>query len=128
MPAMKMNSVVTIPILVLGILIGFLPLRTGIAQKSAYESQNLESVISSAYVEALDGDRMNQIALLLAKNNQIPSALKILDRAKEISPRNHDTWLLISKLSDPESAQNREAYEVYLRLNPYAEYKVGISK
>jgi O-antigen ligase len=119
----KMNSIVTIPILVLGIIVGFLPLRATMAQNSAYKSQKLDSIISAAYVEALDGDRMNQIALLIARNNQISEALKILDRAKEISPRNHDTWLLISKFSDPGSVQSKEAYEIYLRLNPYAEYK-----
>jgi hypothetical protein len=70
---------------------------------------------------------MNQIALLLAKNNQIPQALKILSRAKEVSPRNHDTWLLISKLNDPESEQSKAAYETFLKLNPYAEYKVPTS-
>jgi hypothetical protein len=125
---LKMKSIVTIPILALGIVVGFLPLRAGMAQKTAYESQKLDSVISAAYVEALDGERMNQIALLLAKNNQIPEALKILDRAKEISPRNHDTWLLISKLSVPGSAQSKEAYEIYLKLNPYAEFKVDNSQ
>jgi hypothetical protein len=127
MPGRKINSVVTVPILLLGVLIGFLPLRAGMAQKSAYESQKLDSVISSAYVEVLDGDRMNQIALLLAKNNEIPQALKILSRAKEVSPRNHDTWLLISKLSDPESEQSKAAFETYLKLSPYAEYKVPAS-
>ena len=127
MPRTKVNSVVIVPILLLGVLIGFLPLRAGMAQKSAYESQKLDSVISSAYVEILDGDRMNQIALLLAKNNQIPQALEILSRAKEVSPRNHDTWLLISKLSDPESEQSKAAYKTYLKLNPYAEYKVPTS-
>lgn len=124
----RINSILTIPILLLGVLIAFLPLRAGMAQKSAYESQSLDLVISSAYVEVLDGDRMNQIALLLAKNNQIPEALKILNRAKEVSPRNHDTWLLISKLNDPESAQSKLAYKRYLKLNPFAEYKAETSK
>jgi hypothetical protein len=128
MPGTKINSVVTVPILLLGVLIGFLPLRAGMAQKSAYESRKLDSVISAAYVEALDGERMNQIALLLAKNNQIPAALKILDRVKEMSPRNHDTWLLISKLNNPGSVQSKEAYETYLKLNPFAEYKAPTSQ
>lgn len=127
MPPTKINTFLTVPILLLGVLIGFLPLRAGMAQKSAYESRNLDSIISSAYVEVLDGDRLNQIALLLAKNNQIPQALEILNRAKEISPRNHDTWLLISKLNDPESEQSKAAYETFLKLNPYAEYKVPTS-
>jgi O-antigen ligase len=119
----KNNSVAMLLSAFVGIGIGILPLWAGIAQKSAYESQRLDRVISSAYVEILDADRMNQIGLLLAKNNQIPEALEILNKAKEVNPRNYDTWLLISKLSPPESTQSKEAYERYIEINPYAKIK-----
>jgi hypothetical protein len=119
----KNNSVAMLLSAFVGIGIGILPLWAGIAQKSAYESQRLDRVISSAYVEILDADRMNQIGLLLAKNNQIPEALKILNKAKEVNPRNYDTWLLISKLSPPESTQSKEGYLRYIEINPYAEIK-----
>jgi len=112
----------------IGMGIGILPLWAGMAQKSAYESQRLDRVISSAYVEILDADRMNQIGLLLAKSNQIPDALRILNKAKEVNPRNYDTWLLISKLSPPESAESKEAYERYIEINPYAKNKDAETK
>ena len=119
----KNNSVVMLLSAFMGIGIGILPLSAGIAQKSAYKSQRLDRVISSAYVEILDADRMNQTALLLAKNNQIAEALEILNKAKEVNPRNYDTWLLISKLSPPESTQSKEAYLRYIEINPYSEIK-----
>jgi hypothetical protein len=119
----KNNSVVMLLSAFMGIGIGILPLSAGIAQKSAYTSQRLDRVISSAYVEILDADRMNQTALLLAKNNQIAEALKILNKAKEVNPRNYDTWLLISKLSPPDSSQSKEAAARYIEINPYAEIK-----
>ena len=124
----KNNSVVMLVSIFIGMGIGILPLWAGMAQKSAYESQRLDRVISSAYVEILDADRMNQIGLLLAKNNQIPDALRILNKAKEVNPRNYDTWLLISKLSPPESAESKEAYERYIEINPYAKIKDAETK
>jgi len=46
-----------------------------------------------------------------------------LNKAKEVNPRNYDTWLLISKLSPPESTQSKEAYLRYIEINPYSEIK-----
>lgn len=106
--------------LTLGILVGILPLRATNAQKSALESKDLTSVINAGFIEPQDSDRMNQIALVLAKGNQIEAALRILYQASLISPRNHDTWNLISKLTPEGSAERIQAEEKVKILNPFA--------
>ncbi len=113
------SNFLPIVLIIVGVLVGILPLRATSVQKSAYESQKIEKVISAAYLEPQDADRMNQIALLLAKNNQILEAIKILNRASQISPRNHDTWNLLSKLT-PEGSQERVRAENKSKiLNPF---------
>lgn len=126
-PVLSNNSLKTHAPLVaiigaVGILIGLMPLKAGMAQKSAYESRRLDLIISSAYAEPLDADRMNQIALLIAKNGQIPQALDILKMASKITPRNHDTWNLISKLAAPNSPEAKKARYNFEKLNPYFDY------
>ena len=105
--------------LVLGIVIGVLPLRATMIQKSAYESRNLALIISSATTEPLDADRMNQTALLLARNQQIDSSLRIVNKAVEINPRSHDAWTIIFKLSPSGSADKDEAKSILEVINPF---------
>ena len=79
-------------------------------------------ILNSAFHEPLDIDRMNQIALILAQNNRVEDAMKILDRAATITLNNSDTWKFIYKLSAPGSAKQQKARGIIEIIDPYSNY------
>ena len=116
------SPVVVIIFLIAGFIIGALPLRAGMIQKNAYESRRSDLIFSSAFNEPLDIDRMNQIALILAQNNRIEDAMRILDRAATITQNNSDTWKFIYRLSAPGSTKQQKARGILQTIDPYNSY------
>lgn len=116
--SVRLKDTFSLLFIIPGLILAILPLRASISQYESYKSGSLDLIIASAYTEPLDADRMNAMAIVVAKNNRIPEALGILTRASQINPRNHDTWNLISRLTPANSKENIQAQKMFRTLNP----------
>jgi O-antigen ligase len=103
---------------IVAILIGSLPLKASIEEKSAYESKNLDRIINSAYVEIQDPRRFLTIAAYLLRNGYPDQALSLASDAVRLNSRETNAWKIIAYLSPEGSIERFNANSKLLELDP----------
>ena len=114
----KSSSLIIWSSTIVAILIGSLPLKASIEEKSAYESKNLDRIINAAYVEIQDPKRFLTIAALLLRNGYPDQALSLASDAVRLNSRETDAWKIIAYLSPEGSIERFNANSKLLELDP----------
>ena len=104
--------------LAVGIVIALPPFLADHNYRVAAASQNANNIILAAAAYPEDLERTLSIAQNLASAKLYPQALKLAEHVAAKSPNNYNSWVLISQLTQPGTAEHANAVSKMREQNP----------
>jgi O-antigen ligase len=103
---------------IVGLAIAVPPFMADHNYRIAAASQNANNVIAAASAYPEDLERTLSIAHNLASAKLFPQALKLAESVASKSPKNYNSWVLISQLTQPGTVEHAKAILKMQQLNP----------
>jgi hypothetical protein len=104
--------------MVVGIIIGIVPLNTDAAFRNAIDSRQIKLVQESAYKWPQSPQRMFQVAELFRQNSLLPLSAQVAKDAVTKFPRSYKNWELLSTLEGISDLEKQNALDKMKELDP----------
>jgi hypothetical protein len=104
--------------LAVGLALAIPPFLADHNYRLAAATQNANNVIAASSKYPEDLERTLSIANNLASAKLFPQALKLAEHVASESPKNYNSWVLISQLTQPGSPEHSKAITKMQELNP----------
>ena len=104
--------------MVVGIIIGIVPLNTDAVFRNAIDSRQIKLVQESAYKWPQSPQRMFQVAELFRQNSLFPLSAQVAKDAVTKFPRSYKNWELLSTLEGISDLEKKDALNKMKELDP----------
>ena len=104
--------------LVIGLILGIIPIRNDVAFKSALDSRQIELVLASGYQEPQSPQRMLQVASLFKQNSLFELSSQVARDATIKFPRSYENWEILSTLEGVSDLEKLNALKKMRQLDP----------
>jgi hypothetical protein len=104
--------------MVVGIIIGIVPLNTDAAFRNAIDSRQIKLVQESAYKWPQSPQRMFAAAELFRQNSLFPLSAQVVKDAVTKFPRSYENWELLSILEGVSDLEKQDALNKMKELDP----------
>jgi hypothetical protein len=104
--------------MVVGIIIGIVPVNTDIAFKNAIDSRQIALVQESAYKWPQSPQKMFQVAAIFRQNSLFPLSAQVAKDAVVKFPRSYENWELLSTLEGISNLEKQNALDKMKELDP----------
>ena len=104
--------------MVVGIIIGIVPLNTDAAFRNAIDSRQIKLVQESAYKWPQSPQKMFQVAAIFRQNSLFPLSAQVAKDAVVKFPRSYENWELLSTLEGISNLEKQNALNKMKELDP----------
>jgi hypothetical protein len=104
--------------MVVGIIIGIVPVNTDIAFKNSIDSRQIALVQESAYKWPQSPQKMFQVAAIFRQNSLFPLSAQVAKDAVVKFPRSYENWELLSTLEGISDLEKKDALNKMKELDP----------
>jgi O-antigen ligase len=104
--------------MVVGIIIGIVPVNTDVAFKNAIDSRQIALVQESAYKWPQSPQKMFQVAAIFRQNSLFPLSAQVAKDAVVKFPRSYENWELLSTLENISDLEKKDALDKMKELDP----------
>jgi O-antigen ligase len=104
--------------LVIGLILGIIPIKNDVAFKSALDSRQIELVLASGYQEPQSPQRMLQVASLFKQNSLFELSSQVARDATIKFPRSYENWEILSTLEGVSDLEKLNALKKMRELDP----------
>jgi len=104
--------------MVVGIIIGIVPLNTDAAFRNAIDSRQIKLVQESAYKWPQSPQKMFQVATIFRENSLFPLSAQVAKDAVTKFPRSYKNWELLSTLEGISDLEKQNALDKMKELDP----------
>lgn len=104
--------------MVVGIIIGIVPVNTDVVFKNAIDSRQIKLVQESAYKWPQSPQKMFQVAAIFRQNSLFPLSAQVAKDALVKFPRSYENWELLSTLEGISNLEKQNALNKMKELDP----------